>query len=96
MNVFIPKLKHYHWLMGLMIKYSKSLIFVNKAYRDVFKSKYPKLYEKTNNPDLIFNGVDSFWLDNMQNMIQSDRYDTLIYVGAFNENKNIKSSRLAS
>lgn len=90
-NVFLPKLKHYHWLMSLMVKNSRSLIFINKPYRDKFQNDYPKLYKKANNVSLIFNGIDNFWLKNMYNLILNHRSNTLIYVGAFNKNKNIVS-----
>lgn len=89
-NIFIPKLKHYHWLMSLMVEKSEGLIFVNKIYKDKFEKEYNNIYRKSKNNHLIFNGVNNFWLEKSE-FITNKIQDTLIYVGGFNDNKNIKS-----
>ncbi|ENU32063.1 hypothetical protein F991_00045 [Acinetobacter sp. CIP-A165] len=89
-NIFIPRLKHYHWLMKILIKRSEGLIFVNKKYMSDFETKYPHLYCMSDNINFICNGVNRFWLENSGGFLNNSRSDTLIFVGAFNENKNIK------
>lgn len=95
MNVFLPRLKHYHWLMRLMIKNSKSLIFVNLAYKKDFERLYPSLYFLAPNVKLIYNGVNEFWLDGFK-ISDRNRNNVLLYVGAFNDNKNLTSIVSAS
>lgn len=95
-NIFLPKLKHYHWLMALMVKKSNGLVFVNKKYQDFFENKYPKIYQKSINNSIIFNGVNNYWLDNIENYNTELRGDNLIYVGSFNKNKNISAIISAS
>lgn len=89
MNVFLPKLRHYHWLMKLMIKNSNGLVFISKTYKDIFQKKYPSLFVQSKQVQVIFNGVDKFWLENKILSNQIKREDKIIYVGAFNKNKNI-------
>lgn len=86
MNVFLPKLKHYHWLMGLMVEKADGLVFINNIYMDDFKKNYPKIFNKSKNNTIIFNGVNSFWLKVPE---EKPRSNILIYVGGFNANKNI-------
>lgn len=93
MNVFLPKLKHYHWLMKMMVEKSDGLIFINKIYMKKFSEKYPIIFSKSKKNTLIFNGVNSFWLRFPE---KKERKNILIYVGGFNANKNIKSTLLAS
>lgn len=90
MNLFIPRLKFYHFIMNMMIKRSEGLIFINKCYEKDFLIKYPNLYKSAKTIHVIFNGVDSFWLRNSTfNKIKKNK-DQLIYVGNFNNNKNIR------
>lgn len=86
MNVFLPKLKHYHWLMRLMVDKSDGLVFINNIYMKDFYKKYPKIFNKSKKNTIIYNGVNSFWLRSHEDMPRSN---TLIYVGGFNGNKNI-------
>lgn len=88
MNVFIPRLKHYHWLMKIMIKKSKGLIFLNKGYMNLFKDSYPDMYKNAKKTKVLYNGVNDFWLDSKLNSDLNKSID-LIYVGNFNKNKNI-------
>jgi len=96
MNVFLPRLKHYHWLMSVMVEKSNGLIFVNKIYKDSFEKKYPKIYIKSNNNTIIFNGVNQFWLCEKDFHGSYKRDDTLIFVGTFNKNKNLEAVIKAS
>ena len=91
MNVFLPRLKHYHWLMKFMVKKSCGLIFINKIYQNEFAKKYPKIYEKSASNHLIFNGVNKFWLEKSEFSLNFKNDDNLLYVGSFNSNKNIHS-----
>lgn len=88
MNIFVPKLRHYHWLMKIMIKKSKGLVFLNNSYRESFKNNYFNLYDCAKKVKVLHNGVNDFWINNQLND-ESQRTNSLIYVGAFNKNKNL-------
>lgn len=93
MNVFLPKLRHYHWLIRLMVSKSNGMIFINKIYEQEFKKLYPGIYKKSRNNYLIFNGVNNFWLENstFEDLEYRNNSNNLVYVGGFNKNKNILS-----
>ncbi|MNG71070.1 UDP-D-galactose:(glucosyl)lipopolysaccharide-1,6-D-galactosyltransferase [compost metagenome] len=91
MNVFLPKLIHYRWLIKLMVKKSEGLVFVNNVYKENFEKLYPDIFSCAKKIKVIPNGVDQFWLQNyLTQNCENIKTDSLVYVGAFNENKNIK------
>jgi len=65
-NVFIPALPHYRWLMKWMVRRSHALVFVSEAHRRTFSLRFPKLYESAARIAVIPNGLESFWLDNVK------------------------------
>lgn len=87
-NVFIPSLPHYRWLMKLMIRRSHALVFVSEAHRKTFRCRFPKLYESAARTSVIPNGLESFWFDHENS--SSFRETRICYVGRFNKNKNLK------
>lgn len=92
MNVFLPKLIHYRWLIKLMVKKSEGLVFINKKYKDNFEKLYPDVFECAKKVKIIPNGVDEFWLENyLTKKNENIKTNSLVYVGAFNENKNLKA-----
>ncbi|BEH15195.1 glycosyltransferase family 4 protein [Marinobacter shengliensis] len=86
-NVFIPGLPHYRWLMKWMVRRSHALVFVSEAHRRTFSLRFPKLYESAARIAVIPNGLESFWLDNEST--QAVRKARVCYVGKFNRNKNL-------
>ena len=86
-NVFIPALPHYRWLMKWMVRRSHALVFVSEAHRRTFSLRFPKLYESAARIAVIPNGLESFWLDNEST--QAVRKARVCYVGKFNRNKNL-------
>lgn len=87
-NVFLPKLFYYRWLVGLMVKRSSGLVFVSEAHRERFQRKWPKIYGGAKVIRVIPNGVNDFWHDYKVNH-DFHRPLTACFVGSFNENKNL-------
>lgn len=88
-NIFIPKLVHYRWLMRLMIRASVSVVFVSKAYEFRFKSKFSKLYREMDHKCVVIpNGIDKYWIDNRIEY-REYRPESILYVGRFVEVKNL-------
>lgn len=86
-NIFIPRLPHYRWLMKWMILRSNCLVFVSDAHRKFFIDSYPRLASAARKLVVIPNGIDDFWLDSIAEV--SYRSPRICYVGRFNPNKNL-------
>lgn len=86
-NIFIPKLLHYRWLMKIMISKAESLVFVSEAHRRLFEERFQGLYGKAGQVEVIPNGVDDFWLRSEVGCFA--RPQRVCYVGRFNKNKNL-------
>lgn len=91
-NYFIPKLFHARPLIKLVVRKSRSLIFVSEAYHRRFQKKWPNIINCARKILVVPNGVESFWLEQPES-IGLNHHDYrecgVIYVGKFNENKNI-------
>lgn len=86
-NIFVPKLPHYRWLMKLMISRARALIFVSEAHRKLFAKRFPQLYAAAGQVEVIPNGISDYWLDS--EVDGSWRPERVCYVGKFNRNKNL-------
>lgn len=89
-NVFFPKLRHYHWLIRLVLKNANSVVFINKCYLVRSSEKFPKLFSNLNNLVTIPNGVDNFWLENQYSISNKERDYDFIFVGNNEPRKNLK------
>mgnify|MGYP001290699620 CR=1 FL=1 len=89
MNIFLPKLPHYRWLIGLMLKRSEAVIFVSEAHRRRFSNTWPKLYNTIRVAYTIPNGIDSYWIKN-QIRVSTYRPARICFVGRFVAGKNLK------
>lgn len=93
-NVFF---KYRPWLIPLGIKImrnAKSVVFLSESYkRDVIYSYIPKKFQEEiiRKASVIPNGIDKFWLDNINNSkdYQSNRQIELLSVCEVDKNKNI-------
>ena len=93
-KVFLPKLPHYRWIFGLVIGKSSSLVFISEAHRQKFLHKWPDLYRKAQRVDVIPNGVDQYWHDNIKKlsfMPFSQRPIRVVYTGRFLKVKNLRN-----
>jgi glycosyltransferase involved in cell wall biosynthesis len=86
-NIFIPKLPHYQWLMKFMIARANALVFVSEAHRKLFAERFPRLYARAQRVEVIPNGISDFWLDSETD--NCPRLEKVCYVGRFNKNKNL-------
>lgn len=93
-NVFVPKLPHWRWLIRLMVRRSEGMIFVSAAHRDRFSVRWPSIYNAAKKVSVIPNGVDSFWIESAGNYV-GERPLQVAYVGRFDENKNLRNLLLA-
>jgi|SRR5690554_527889 len=88
-NVFIPMLPHYRWLVRLVIKRSEGLVFVSPAHKKRFERSWPGLISSARKVEVIPNGVGEFWHRNrLTNTIR--RPVSACFVGKFDENKNLR------
>src|SRR5690606_33595421 len=87
-NWFIPKLPHYRWLMRLIIAHADSVIFISAAHKRKLQYSYSNLFSSAKSTYVIPNGIDRFWLDNRLSSNFSPRNKNVLFVGAFNKNKN--------
>lgn len=96
-NLFLPKLRHYRWLMRRVVRDSKRTIFINKAYVERVKNVYSSVFNSISAFKVIYNGIDEQWFDLSESKKESKskRKLQVIYVGSFLPNKNLKNSLLA-
>lgn len=80
------------YLLGLRIlRNAKQIFFISpslkkKFYQNVFFSNYEQ--EFVDKTQIISNGVDDFWLDNLR-LPTKNQTNKFLYVGAFDDNKNV-------
>lgn len=89
MNWFLPKLPHYRWLVWLIVKRSSGLIFVTPVYKEKFAQRYPRVFGAARDVAVLPNGLDSFWLENL-NVSTASRAKVVLFVGRFDRNKNLR------
>ena len=87
-NLFIPRLPHYRWLVGLIIKRSEGLVFVSPAHKKRFEQRWPDLFASARKVEVIPNGVGEFWHRNKVTK-SIKRPVSACFVGKFDENKNL-------
>jgi L-malate glycosyltransferase len=87
-NLFLPKLMHYRFLIKLIIKRSKALVFISHAHKRRFANTYPEIYRYSENTYTIPNGIEEFWFKN-HTTIRHHRDNSIIFVGKFEKNKNL-------
>jgi glycosyltransferase involved in cell wall biosynthesis len=88
-NIFIPKLIHYRWLMRFALARSEGMVFISESHRQRFEHRWPSLMKVAAGVWVIPNGVSRFWHDEMVTEKQSRRI-TCGFVGRFDQNKNLK------
>ncbi len=93
-NVFLPLLPHYRFLMKCSVQRAKALVFVSHAHKERFSKNYPALFNAASVVKVIPNGLDGFWLNNIpqvkDRLVNKDS-KKIIYVGRFDKNKNLPS-----
>ncbi|MFT6656680.1 MAG: glycosyltransferase involved in cell wall biosynthesis [Marinomonas primoryensis] len=87
-NIFLPMLPHYRFLIKFSIKRAKALVFVSYAHKDRFHSQYSKLFNAASIVKVIPNGLDDYWLNNISHQVERST-KKVIYVGRFDKNKNL-------
>lgn len=96
-NLFLPKLGHYRWLMRRVVRDAKRTVFINKAYVERVERFYPSVFNSIKALRVIYNGIDEQWfnLSEIEKVNDSKRSLMVVYVGSFLPNKNLKNSLLA-
>lgn len=88
-NIFVRRLKHYHFIMRWMIERSSGVIFVSAAHLRRFRTDYPDLLAHCRNVKLIPNGIDDYWHVNVPSN-KAWREPIACFVGRFDQNKNLR------
>lgn len=91
---FFKKALHLRRLGISILENASAVTFLSKTYQDLVISKYvPKSLQKSilAKSTVIPNGIDSFWLENINQpkKITLEKDLSLIQVGDINENKNV-------
>ncbi|MBL7474046.1 glycosyltransferase family 4 protein [Robertkochia sediminum] len=95
MNLFLKYRKDLYGLAREIIKNAQQLVFISEALKSSFIRHLPKLklgQEVQDKGIVVPNGIDPFWLDNivLKKTLDPERFN-LVYIGKFNENKNVLS-----
>jgi glycosyltransferase involved in cell wall biosynthesis len=92
-NIFYKYLIHTRRIGLKILLNAKQIIFISEAYKQkIIKSNIcQKRIELMSKCKIIPNGIDAFWACNVQNRkILLDKPDTILYIGNFSANKNLK------
>ncbi len=96
-NVFFKRMIHLRKLGIRILKNSCKIIFLSQPYRDTLLEKYVPDYLKAeilNKSIILPNGIDAFWLENINNSKQypNEKEVKIIYAGAVDRNKNLTAT----
>ncbi len=85
----------YLWpLANRIIKHSSSVSFLTQAIKDRFDSfwQYWLVRDELHDGQIINNGIDSIWIQNIRNVIPSlHQVIRVLFIGRFDSNKNVES-----
>lgn len=101
LNVFFKYMPHLRPLGLEILKEAEKVVFLSPVYRDKVYSKYVpyelrKVFEQKT--EIIPNGIDDFWLDNvnMNKRCLGTKNDIrVVFVGRMDKNKNIVTTQKA-
>lgn len=96
-NIFFKYMIHLRSIGIEILKEAKKVVFLSESYKELVISKYIpnklkfRIQEKS---CVIPNGIDEFWLKNINKKDKISYKDTLkiIYAGVVNKNKNIQTT----
>ncbi len=79
-------------LMHKILSNAKKIIFISKGLKNLFFSKIKKVshHQYLSKIEIISNGVDDFWLDNIDLKNDYNKHKKLLFVGRFDTNKNVE------
>lgn len=92
-SIFYSKKMPHLWKNGYdVLKYANSIAYVTPTIKSSMLSKwqYRELSEKLMQGDIVNNGIDRIWLDNLH--VEPKNIDTpirILYIGRFDSKKNI-------
>ncbi|MBO4690504.1 MAG: glycosyltransferase family 4 protein [Paludibacteraceae bacterium] len=87
-NVFFKHMPHLRHIGREVVAHAQKVIFISPAYRDQVIGKYLPL-DLINYAEVIPNGIDPYFLENMSQHSSSKDAIRLIYVGRIEKAKNI-------
>lgn len=88
-NWFIPRMPHYRWLMRRIIANANSVIFISAAHQKKLEMRHKRLFRSARVTFVVPNGIDDFWFNNHIGE-SSHRANIVLFVGRFDDNKNLK------
>lgn len=96
-NTFFKYMIHLRRLGVDILKEADKIIFLSKPYRDLVIERYvptklkKEIFDKT---EIIPNGIDDFWFQNLATSSASLEENDLrlVYAGTINKNKNLKTT----
>lgn len=96
-NIFFKRMVHLRGLGNKILNNAAAIIFLSKPYMELVVENYAKEKYKNNiirKSHIIPNGIDEFWLRNMNTnkKIYNGRKINLLHVGGINKRKNITAT----
>lgn len=93
-NSYMRFFYHLRFLGRYICSQSKLIIFVSDSYYEKFSHKYSWI--KKMHSTVSYNGVDNFWLENINKEENVDENFNLLTIGYFDNNKNLGNAYLAT
>ena len=93
-NLYLRRMPHLYRIGRQIVVNAKKVVFISPVHRKIFeKSLAFSRVAKCLQPKsvTISNGIDQIWIDNQCFDDKNRQPDTILYIGAFDSNKNIET-----
>lgn len=91
-NLFLKFRYDLYFLGKEIISNAKQIIFISNSLKNNFnRNIFIKSWKKSIFPDIkiIYNGIDSYWINNLYKRRELIKPINFLYIGKFNSNKNV-------
>ncbi|MBL1385250.1 MAG: glycosyltransferase family 4 protein [Colwellia sp.] len=89
-NIYLKYFPHLRFLCHLIFKKAKKVVFISPGHVSLIETKYPKILQGIKY-SIQPNGINDFWHENSIDFKANKAGNKILFVGKFDNNKNIHS-----
>jgi len=93
-NLYLRRMPHLYRIGRQIVVNAKKVVFISPVHRKIFEKSqaFSRVAESLQPKSVtISNGIDQIWIDNQCFDDKNRQPDTILYIGAFDSNKNIET-----
>ena len=91
-NLYLRRMPHLYRVGRQIVANAKKVVFISPVHRKLFEKSlaFSRLAESLQSKLItISNGIDQIWIDNQYSDDDGRNADSVLYIGAFDKNKNV-------